>query len=523
MAGITKWSFAIVVSVTVHLGLGAVISPFLEPRAVSQSQSGMAARASVTTASVPQARATERNAQSDIAEPLPETGQSADLGTIPVARAAPTDLPVEPAVTAPPSGQIATESDVAADPGGVIAPAALSATSQQVDGQALAATSPVAGHIATVSVEIAAQSGAAISPQQASAALQEPRAEATSPSAPEAIVTGSVEPRTQSAQASAISAETSVDASSSAAVQALGAATAATQTASASAPVSQSAAQTPPAAEPVESLTAWSGDLTITPGQPTLDTAAALRVAGGAGGALRDALADEMGAIACGRVQTAYDPESGAVDLRGHVPDAAARARLVSGLEAQIDDALPLNDRLRLLGEPQCGVLGQLSAMRLAQSVEQNINPMMIGEDLYARVYGFQAGETVRFELAGADYDGWLTLDYYDAEGQVLHILPNEQIAPVFVEAQARVVFGGGGAEDVSGGRLALRVSPPFGQDIAVAIITSEPIFDAPRPLVEPASAYLEALTQRIDGMRLTDPAFRGEWAYLFVETAAAP
>jgi hypothetical protein len=126
------------------------------------------------------------------------------------------------------------------------------------------------------------------------------------------------------------------------------------------------------------------------------------------------------------------------------------------------------------------------------------------------------------FDLAGADYDGWVYLDYFDNEGQVLHLIPNEFIPPLQLGAKAPLTFGGGGANDPSRGKFEMRVSAPFGQDIAVAMVSNYPLFDAVRPTVELAEPYLQDLAARVEILRSTEPDFKGEWVYLFVETRAS-
>ncbi|MEL7151397.1 MAG: DUF4384 domain-containing protein [Pseudomonadota bacterium] len=275
----------------------------------------------------------------------------------------------------------------------------------------------------------------------------------------------------------------------------------------------------PVTSEATSPVLAWSGTLTVAVEQDVLEAAAALRLPTAGAAGLRDALSARLTDVECARVQTAYDPETGSVDLLGHVRDEADRARLVSSISTQLNDALPVKDRLQRLASPQCDVLVQLADMPLPQSVEQFRNPLIIGADLQVRNYTFQSGQSMFFELAGADYDGWLYLDYYDSNGQVLHLAPNEFITPFVIEAEQRLVFGDGSDQDPAKGKFELRVSPPFGQDIAVAMVASEPLFDVSRPLVEPAAPYLDALLDRLENLRQTKPDFKGEWIYLFVTT----
>ena len=266
---------------------------------------------------------------------------------------------------------------------------------------------------------------------------------------------------------------------------------------------------------------AWSGTLTLDVPESTIDTATALSVPDTGAKGVRDALSASLRDVDCARVQTIYNPATGAIDLRGHVKSDTDRTRLLDRVAAELPPALPLNDRLRQLDAPQCTVLIRLAEMPLPQSVDQFINPLIIGDNLQTRTYSYADGQTMTFDLVGADYDGWLYLDYYDSEGQVLHLLPNEFIDPVLLPARTALVFGDGSAADPARDKFTMRVSPPFGEDIAVAMVANMPLFDAPRPTVEAAGPYLEALAERMRAFRAR-PNFKGEWVYLFIETRSA-
>jgi hypothetical protein len=276
-----------------------------------------------------------------------------------------------------------------------------------------------------------------------------------------------------------------------------------------------------PGAESVTAALAFSADLAQVLSEGAIDAVEAFLVPdpGADGQALRDGIAQRLGGVACARVQTAFDPETGALELRGHVPGPGDRARLATAIEAELRGALPVVDRLLELPRPQCEVLSGLAAAGIPQSTEQFTNPLIIGEDAHARVYSFRGGDTMRLDIGGADYDGWLYLDYYDSAGDVLHLTPNAAVPPILLPARAAARFGGGGAADIAAGRVRLQVGPPFGKDIAVALVASAQLFDDLRPTQEPAATYLAALAQRVAELRGSDPQFKVEWVYLFVST----
>ncbi|SDE43570.1 DUF4384 domain-containing protein [Ruegeria marina] len=253
-------------------------------------------------------------------------------------------------------------------------------------------------------------------------------------------------------------------------------------------------------------------------GLPELDAAGLLAVeaflAPSDATGVRDGIRAAMAGVDCARLRTEFDPESGRIRLLGHVPEEAARAPAMAALRTQLGAVLPVEDGLRILPRPQCNVLGQIAATGLAQSEEQYTDAAMIGAQGFAREYAFSEGDLLRIDLTAPDYDAYIYVDYYDAAGQVLHLAPSLATPRKY---QAGTVFSLPAAE-AGQTPLKLEIAPPFGQDIAVTIAVSAPLYTDPRPVVEPAADYLVFLQNALERLS-SSPDFQGEWAYLFVAT----
>ena len=170
-----------------------------------------------------------------------------------------------------------------------------------------------------------------------------------------------------------------------------------------------------------------------------------------------------------------------------------------------------------MLPRPQCGALQGIGAVGLPQSTDQLTNPRVVGTDAHARVYDFSEGERLEFDLVGADYDAVLYIDYYDADGNVLHLQPNEYLPLERVEAQSELTIG---ADRQGRPSLEIIVAPPFGQEIMVAMATSQPLYEGLRPIIEPAEPYLAFMREQVAEARVRHGDFKGEWVYFFVRTA---
>ncbi len=225
---------------------------------------------------------------------------------------------------------------------------------------------------------------------------------------------------------------------------------------------------------------------------------------------VRDDISSLMSSVPCARVHTAFNPDTGALELRGHVPTAEARPELVGALQTRVGETLPVTDALRLLPEPQCDVLSGIEGLGLPPSEEQFTDPALVGETGWAQDYSFRGGDALELQLRGADYPAYVYLDYYDGDGNVVHVVPNEFIALPFLQPDEPFFVGPDDGFEIY-------FSPPYGQDIVVAIATEEPLYEGLRPLVEPAEAYLTYLRARMEALGEA----RGEWAYFFVTTRA--
>ncbi|MEM9247612.1 MAG: DUF4384 domain-containing protein [Pseudomonadota bacterium] len=225
---------------------------------------------------------------------------------------------------------------------------------------------------------------------------------------------------------------------------------------------------------------------------------------------VRDDISALMSSVPCARVHTAFNPDTGALELRGHVPTQDARPDLVGALQSRVGETLPVTDALRLLPEPQCDVLTGIEGLGLPPSEEQFTDPALVGETGWAQDYAFRGGDALKLQLRGADYPAYVYLDYYDGDGNVVHVVPNEFIDLPFLQPDEPFFVGPDEGFEIY-------FSPPYGQDIVVAIAAEEPLYDGLRPLVEPAETYLAYLRDRMETLGIS----RGEWAYFFVTTSA--
>ncbi|WP_226778954.1 hypothetical protein [Oceaniglobus trochenteri] len=237
----------------------------------------------------------------------------------------------------------------------------------------------------------------------------------------------------------------------------------------------------------------------------------------GDGPRVRDAIGAMLAKVPCARLQTVFDPETGQLELRGHIPEEGLRAPVLAALSARVGGAIPLVDTVQVLPRPQCGTLAGIEAVGLAQSDDQLGDPRVLGEQPFTRIARFVEGQFLGFPIEVPDYPAFLYADFYDAAGRVLHLRPAE------IALHDRIAPGESIMIDRAPDGRPITVTAPFGKEILVAFAASSPLPLAERPVYEPAAPYLDALADAVAQARAADAAFRGEWFYVLVETRAGP
>lgn len=232
---------------------------------------------------------------------------------------------------------------------------------------------------------------------------------------------------------------------------------------------------------------------------------------------VRDGVAGILAQVPCSRLQVGFDPETTTLVVNGHIPDGDLRGSVVAALQAQIGTSIKVSDNMLVLPRPQCEALAGIASVGLAQSTDQFTNPLVIGEDTHARIFRFTEGQLLSLDMTAPDYDAVIYLDYFDADGNVLHLEPNEYAPLRRASAKTAQQIGARRAGDEG---LKLVIGPPYGQEIAVAFAASHPLYEGLRPIQEPAGPYLDWLRERVSKARAAHPDFKGEWVYFFVSTS---
>ena len=105
----------------------------------------------------------------------------------------------------------------------------------------------------------------------------------------------------------------------------------------------------------------------------------------------------------------------------------------------------------------------------------------------------YRASETLAFDVSMAGFQGYLHVAYIQADGSVVNLAQSDSLTLSTLAARRKMRFGDG-----RDGRSRFTVSPPFGNEMIVAIASKSPLFAEDRPLVETEREFLTALRKAI-------------------------
>ena len=174
--------------------------------------------------------------------------------------------------------------------------------------------------------------------------------------------------------------------------------------------------------------------------------------------------------------------------------------------------------RLSVVGEPYCNVLALLTRADLVRSKEQRQDLTSIGNTAQSGILRLTKGEPIKLNLKAPDFNSFIYVDYFSSDGTVHHLVPGRNYGRDAFPAGKR--FGIGHPGDLG---PPIRVAPPFGLDMMVALGSSERLFDDLRPPDEDASTYLKDVAAAIDSVRKVHPDAALEYAYYLIFTSDTP
>ena len=193
-------------------------------------------------------------------------------------------------------------------------------------------------------------------------------------------------------------------------------------------------------------------------------------------------LAEDIAGLPCSTVRASGQSTPALTVLRGIIGDGEPKAALDAIMARLPADAV----RSEVQTFPNRALSCRLALLARSIAVDHTKTAARIRPvDGRTRLVD---NENILLQLRMPDFDGEVRLDDLDSNGEVAHLM--ELNVPTLPHYRAGETVGLG----PNGDPLVGHVSEPFGTDIVVAIVSSEPLFMARRPDAEAGQAYLDAL-----------------------------
>jgi hypothetical protein len=193
--------------------------------------------------------------------------------------------------------------------------------------------------------------------------------------------------------------------------------------------------------------------------------------------------------VACSMVHADVAEPDGTVSLTGVAQSGAAE----SALHRAITDAAPtaaVDWKVIGFDGPYCRALDLLRPVAYAGTARSSGFAMGLREGNRP----LKDGELITIDLQLPNFPAWLTVDYLQHDGTVVHLYPTAKQPAHINPAGSHQAVG-----DPNQGGDRWQVGAPYGTDMIVAVASATPLFTQKRKDLEETDAYLRALQGAIE------------------------
>ncbi|MBV9758017.1 MAG: DUF4384 domain-containing protein [Alphaproteobacteria bacterium] len=206
-------------------------------------------------------------------------------------------------------------------------------------------------------------------------------------------------------------------------------------------------------------------------------------------GAIRAAVTAALAPVACSIVHADVAEAGGTVTLAG----VAGSGQPEAALHRALTDAAPtaaVDWRVTGFDGPYCAALDLLRPVAYSAAARSSGFGMTLREGNRP----LKDGELITLDLQLPNFPAWLTVDYLQHDGTVVHLHPTPKDPARSYPAGSRQSLG-----DPSQGGERWEVGAPYGTDMVIAVASSAPLFTQKRKDLEDTEPYLRALQAAIE------------------------
>lgn len=202
------------------------------------------------------------------------------------------------------------------------------------------------------------------------------------------------------------------------------------------------------------------------------------------------AIASTLGKIPCAALVGAVDGH--AVTVHGYLSTPPGQAGLKDELAA-VPGVSSVNLDVRLVDQARCGVISTLGPYWSAYRQAGGGAAIRLAGAGHGPDAVLTEGDSLMVDVTTPAAESFITVDYYSLDGSVTHLLPNVRAHDNRAPPNYTATVGSLGEWGIG---------KPFGAELVVLVTTPTVLFDAPRPVSEPAAAYLADAARRLEQIR---------------------
>ena len=196
----------------------------------------------------------------------------------------------------------------------------------------------------------------------------------------------------------------------------------------------------------------------------------------------------QLAAYPCSELSARVGPDR-AVQVSGYAATPEDIERLRRDIPA-IEGVASAGFDVKLRIWPHCEAIALLKPLR-----ERNLNHRMGLQVAPTTGHSdrFIEGERIIVKLRNGNAPGYLYVDYWSVEGQVLHLLPNAG------EPDSGRALAAGEQITVGQAQSTWDVGPPFGQELITVVSSPVPLYEDRQEVMEEARDYLPVLRRALE------------------------
>jgi hypothetical protein len=221
------------------------------------------------------------------------------------------------------------------------------------------------------------------------------------------------------------------------------------------------------------------------------------------------AIAATLGKIPCAALVGSVDGH--AVTVHGYLSTPPGQAGLKDELAA-VPGVSSVNADVKVVDRAKCGVISTLGPYWSAYRQAGGGAAIRLAGAGHGPDAVLSEGDSLMVDVTTPAAESFITVDYYSLDGSVTHLLPNVRTHDNRAPPNYTATIGSLGEWGIG---------KPFGAELVVLVTTPTVLFDAPRPVSEPAAAYLADAARRLEQIRAHSGA--GKIAVEFLQIHTRP